>query len=211
MKYLLVLLCCAFLAAPAARAQVGVNQAKPEQTLDVNGKIKVGDDAAIPTDGTVRYNAAEGDFEGRTGGNWKSFTQAGGVPYVNAEAFGGAVTVARNANANLRLFPLQGNGASLGDTPPAGKIFVVTHMAPAITSFDATSRYSILVQRISGLIFAQAMFLNCQSADCPATYGDPVPLMILEPGDVIRVTNNSFSSGSVRLGVRGFLVDALDY
>lgn len=48
-------------------AQVGVNNDMPEQALDVNGKIKLGDDATTPTEGTIRYNSATKTFEGFDG------------------------------------------------------------------------------------------------------------------------------------------------
>ena len=46
-------------------AQVGVNNPKPQQALDVDGKIKLTDDATVPTDGTVRYNNPEGTWPAR--------------------------------------------------------------------------------------------------------------------------------------------------
>lgn len=54
-------------------AQVGVNTPNPEQALDVAGKIKVSDDNMTPTDGTMRYNSAEGAFGGFSEGEWSSF------------------------------------------------------------------------------------------------------------------------------------------
>lgn len=51
-------------------AQVGVNTDTPEQALDINGKVKVGDDATAPTEGTIRYNSTEKTFEGFNGTSW---------------------------------------------------------------------------------------------------------------------------------------------
>jgi hypothetical protein len=57
--------------------KLGIGTAIPEQKLDVNGKIKLGDDVLIPVAGTIRWNAANKDFEGFDGDAWISFTKAG--------------------------------------------------------------------------------------------------------------------------------------
>lgn len=54
--------------------QVGIKTTNPDQALDVNGKIKLGDDARTPTAGTIRYNFAAGEFEGFDGVQWKVLT-----------------------------------------------------------------------------------------------------------------------------------------
>lgn len=54
----------------ALQAQVGINTETPNQMLSVNGKVELGDDAVAPTEGTLRFNAAETDFEGYAGGAW---------------------------------------------------------------------------------------------------------------------------------------------
>lgn len=51
---------------------VGVGTSNPSQKLDVHGKIKVGDDAQAPEEGTVRYNVATNNFEGYNGSEWVS-------------------------------------------------------------------------------------------------------------------------------------------
>ena len=47
-------------------------------TLDVNGKLRVGDDSSLPTAGSIRWNAASHDFEGYNGTEWVSFTKSNG-------------------------------------------------------------------------------------------------------------------------------------
>ncbi|HEX2628913.1 MAG TPA: hypothetical protein VHM26_07875 [Chitinophagaceae bacterium] len=69
-----------------AQNNVGVGTTSPTQRLHVNGKIKVGDDVASPSAGTIRWNAARSDFEGFNGNEWLSLTQGkqagtiGGLP-----------------------------------------------------------------------------------------------------------------------------------
>lgn len=54
-------------------AQVGINNPNPSQTLDVGGKIKVGDDQITPVAGTIRYNRVSKTFEGYDGTEWSVF------------------------------------------------------------------------------------------------------------------------------------------
>jgi FG-GAP repeat len=58
----------------------GIGTATPVQKLEVNGKIKLGDDAEVPVAGTIRWNDTEKDFEGYTGTAWVSLTKAGVPP-----------------------------------------------------------------------------------------------------------------------------------
>jgi hypothetical protein len=58
----------------------GIGTSTPAQKLEVNGKIKLGDDAEVPVAGTIRWNDTEKDFEGYTGTAWVSLTKAGIPP-----------------------------------------------------------------------------------------------------------------------------------
>ncbi|MFM9908265.1 MAG: hypothetical protein ACKVOW_02885 [Chitinophagaceae bacterium] len=53
---------------------IGINTQDPLQQLDVNGKIKIGNDNAAPVEGSIRYNSFMKDFEGFNGTNWVSLT-----------------------------------------------------------------------------------------------------------------------------------------
>jgi hypothetical protein len=55
--------------------KVGVQTAAPMQALDVNGKLKLGNDNTAPIAGTIRWNADTNDFEGYNGTDWISFTK----------------------------------------------------------------------------------------------------------------------------------------
>ena len=56
-------------------AQVGINESNPNQQLDINGKIEIGNDNSTPTEGTIRYNSQKKDFEGWNGSTWLSLTK----------------------------------------------------------------------------------------------------------------------------------------
>jgi hypothetical protein len=49
----------------------------PQQKLEVNGKIKIGNDNAADVAGSIRYNTTTKDFEGFTGSGWVSLTKTG--------------------------------------------------------------------------------------------------------------------------------------
>lgn len=87
-------------------AQVGVDNPNPEQALDVAGKIKLTDDATPPTDGTIRYNAAEGAYEGYTAGEWEAFNGKSatptGVDYLHFRAW--RVPIATSVNSSWVIF-----------------------------------------------------------------------------------------------------------
>lgn len=57
-------------------SKAGVNRTNPVNTLDVNGKLRLGDDSSTPTAGSIRWNAANHDFEGFDGNCWVSFTRS---------------------------------------------------------------------------------------------------------------------------------------
>ncbi|MBK9983435.1 MAG: proprotein convertase P-domain-containing protein [Saprospiraceae bacterium] len=54
--------------------KVGINTANPQATLDVNGKVKIGDDTAQQSAGMIRFSTMANDFEGFNGSVWKSMT-----------------------------------------------------------------------------------------------------------------------------------------
>jgi hypothetical protein len=65
---------------------VGIGAQNPTQILDVNGKIRIGDDENPPDAGTIRWNSSTSDFEGYNGTKWVSLTQktnTWGVQYAS--------------------------------------------------------------------------------------------------------------------------------
>lgn len=58
--------------------KTGINTSSPASVLDVNGKLKLGDDIVAPQAGMVRWNSSSNDFEGYNGTIWLSLTNKGG-------------------------------------------------------------------------------------------------------------------------------------
>ena len=65
--------------------KVGVNTSSPSQTMDVSGKLKLGDDTTAPQAGTIRWNATTNDFEGYNGQAWLSFTKNEGSDWGSSD------------------------------------------------------------------------------------------------------------------------------
>ena len=59
--------------------ETGFGTTSPSQRVHINGKLKIGDDAKAPTEGTIRYNSTNNSFEGYDGTKWINL--GGSSPY----------------------------------------------------------------------------------------------------------------------------------
>jgi len=59
--------------------ETGFGTTNPNQKVHINGKLKIGDDAKAPTEGTMRYNSVKKSFEGYDGTKWINL--GGSSPY----------------------------------------------------------------------------------------------------------------------------------
>uniref|UniRef100_UPI00404780A3 hypothetical protein n=2 Tax=Mariniflexile sp. TaxID=1979402 RepID=UPI00404780A3 len=200
-------------------AQVGVNNPNPEQALDVNGKVKLANDAIAPSAGTMRYDATSSDFEGYNGTRWNSFTQSrsSGLPSNAVPVHGYNIyNVARNTRKSLTFKNWQ-TGTTF-QTPPEGKFLIVTSVYSYLQSTSTVNQiygFNIGVSpRIDNFPEVGDAFLTLFSDRLtPPLVGDGAPLFVLLPGEYITVSNNvfNFNFDSLYVTVRGFLVDDLDY
>ena len=202
-----------FLLALSLTAQVGVNNTTPEQALDVNGKIKLTDDATAPSAGTLRYNDADGDFEGYNGSEWKSLTTAGAGP-SNPVAYHGRTTgVAQGNTADVTFTPWE--SGSTFTVVPAGKYFLVTSLeyhANGLGNDDLLIKAFIYVRTSSNGIVTSLTFDGPASSLTPRIASRDNPLVILRPGDRLQLNHVITSDKNfIELRARGFLVDDLDF
>ncbi|CAH8283789.1 hypothetical protein EV196_102637 [Mariniflexile fucanivorans] len=210
----------AFLIFLNLNAQVGINNNSPEQTLDVNGKLKITDDANTPTAGTIRYTTFSDDFEGYNGTEWKSLTEqkSSGTPSNPVPYFGRSnpVTVG-NGIGDPGLVTLQSweNNASFNSVP-AGKFFLVTRIQAQDNNLTTT------FERIDCLLYAaqgtslrsstQVRMVGSNRELVTLTGDQSNPLMILRPGDRITIFNNNLASETtINVLIHGFLVNELDF
>lgn len=76
---LILLLVTILISCSRGYAQVGINMLVPQQSLDVNGKIRVSDDSLTPQAGTIRYDNSTNNFEGHDGSVWQQLNNAAAV------------------------------------------------------------------------------------------------------------------------------------
>lgn len=202
-------------------AQVGVNTDTPSQALDVMGKIQIADDATAPERGTIRFNDTTSEFEGYDGTEWKvlSMDKTGGTPTAPIPYNGRSSAIqVDNASAVFCTFRRAGAlgtpGVSSFTQVLAGKHFLVTvinvednNLSTVNERIDITLRAGTTSSR-----FEASLRLTGSNFALPTVTGDSSnPLLILRPGENVRLFNNSNSQTTINVNFRGFLVDDLDF
>lgn len=221
MRLLFALLLCSL--APALAAQVGVNNPSPEQALDVDGKVKLSDDATPPSDGTVRYNDSEESFEGFAGGEWQSFNKTmtpEDVEEVAIYAFNlppASGTNTSNFTDETVMVDLE-TGALRSSTfspyeVPAGKLLVIDHVF--VTGRDEQPDEFFYVGIVRGVGTTGSITIrnprlyvsgNTSSGTQELT-GVRSPLLVLRTGERLAVYNSPNSQTNVRIVCYGFVID----
>jgi hypothetical protein len=203
-------------------AQVGVNNPTPSQALDVVGKIQLSDDEKPPERGTIRFNDRTSEFEGYNGTEWKvlsldksSDTPTGPIPYGG---YSSPVAVGNNVAVNC-LFEKSGTASSPGPASftqvPADHYFIITHinvidnnLSSALERMNVSLRAGTSFSR-----FSTALRYGGTNHSFPPIAGSLTsPLIILRPGENIRIFNNAnISQTTLNVSFRGFLVEDLTY
>jgi len=96
---------------------VGVGLDTATQKLEINGKIKIGDESTVSTPGTLRYNSNENRFEGYTNAGWKILGQKNRKIVEGASSFSSRVST-NYINNSTRVFYTSGAGTSHIMYPP---------------------------------------------------------------------------------------------
>lgn len=97
--------------------KVGINTSSPQQSLELNGKLKLSDDAVSPQAGTIRWNSSTSDFEGYNGSSWLSLTKKennGGWGIGASTNENGSINGALEAGNFGRSVAINGNYAIIG-------------------------------------------------------------------------------------------------
>ncbi|OAV43790.1 hypothetical protein A3850_004435 [Lewinella sp. 4G2] len=210
-------------------AQVGVNNSSPEQTLDVNGKVKIGNDGATPSDGTLRYNSSEESFEGYAGGEWQSLNKAASGQNVRALSFHEAIVSVAGGTGTTNFTLIRntidsetGGFINSGNNPyvtPTGKLIAIDRIT--VIASDgvpdeffyvgvAPASYNAQTNEISS-IRNPRIYVSGSSSTGPAIHmANHAPLFVLRPGQVLSINNTPSSQTRVRVVVHGFEVDSLE-
>ncbi|WP_020567655.1 hypothetical protein [Neolewinella persica] len=203
-------------------AQVGVNTPTPSQALDVMGKIQVSDDATPPERGTIRFNDQTSEFEGYNGREWKvlsldksSDTPTGPIPYGG---FSSPVPVGNTEAVNC-TFEKSGVTGDPGPNSftqvPAGHYFIITHinvldnnLSTGLERMNVSIRAGTSFSRFSTAL----RYAGTNHSFPPISGSLTSPLIILRPGENIRIFNNAnISQTTLNVAFRGFLVEDLTY
>lgn len=190
-------------------SQVGINNTNPNQALDVNGKVKIGNDGVTPSEGTLRYGST-GDFEGYTSGGWRSFTQSsssiipGDIIPITASS-----TISPNVTQDFTIYDAFTLNSYV--TIPSGKYFMVTSIVVTSNTTGTTGVHALTIgPRVSTTypIFYRSIDLKGDRATSSQTLSDPYGfLVIIRPGEKFSIYNSSNSDYPVDITVRGFLLD----
>lgn len=207
-------------------AQVGVNNPDPEQALDVAGKVKISDDAATPTDGTIRYNETDGTFEGFTNGEWevlnKSVMADRPIP-VTLAMFN---TQPSSTWEDMDLVDTHGNGFTFGlnsdnqrRAVPAGYLLVIDMIEVMGMNRDSDEQFRVNIAgsranetpaggRVNPQVYVSG---SCKGGNVTLGTGR-APIIVLQAGEQLVFVNDSSSSNTdgVRMLATGFLVQDLD-
>lgn len=213
MKCTLLLVGFALCVLPKGAAQVGVNNDTPTQTLDVNGKIKVSDDATAPESGTIRFNDGNGTFEGYDGAEWTSLTNSPtGLPSGAIAVYGRSSSLSPSASSASTITLRAWAGGAFNQVPP-GKYLVVTTILPRDNDIGTADDFlnGVLCASSTGTSYGNCIPLAGTTrnfAPLIASLGNP--LLVVGPGQYLTAGAGS-TSDIINIDVRGFLVDDLDY
>lgn len=204
-------------------AQVGVNTQSPSQALDVAGKIRVADDAMPPDRGTIRFNAQNREFEGYDGTEWKilSLTKSSDTPTapIPYGGFSSPVAVGNQEAVNCtfeKSAVLTGTpGPSTFTTVPDDHYFIITHINVLdnnLSSGEERMNVSIRAGANFSRFSTALRYAGTNHSFPPITGSLTSPLIILRPGERIRIFNNANASQTtLNVAFRGFLVEDLTY
>ena len=201
---------------PILNAQVGVNTETPNQMLSVNGKVEIGDDSVTATEGTMRYNAEDADFQGFANGQWHSFTNRANLPKNAKPVFGYIQACSPGELEDFTLYYEETN-AFAATQIPAGKFLIVTEFTfnpnSLTTNLDAIN-YLTIGPRVYGIEYPdyrrRSLFV-VQWKTPQRHISGMSPAFIVRPGEYFSISNESTSTHTLDARMRGFLVDDLNF
>ena len=197
------------------QAQVGINTETPNQMLSVNGKVELGDDAVAPTEGTLRFNATETDFEGYAGGTWQSMTGRSFFP-KNAVPYYGYTNIVSPGQSIRITFRNAANGNIFHLNVPANKYMIVTSVTfkPTAVYTTDTAQYLEIGPRFSSAThpdYERSIRIAVKAHQINRLVGENGFLFIVRPGEALAMYNSTGSTQRWEARVTGFLVDNLEF
>ena len=211
MKDNLFVVLCLLVSTSILGQKVGVQTATPEQTVHVQGKLKVEDDNHPPTRGTIRYTPD--DFEGFTGSGWTSFTKQANsnLPSNPIPVYGYSFAISVG-EANQQVTFHRYSDLTSFSTVPIGKFLLITSVLIEPNGIDVSGTFEATFGRAVGGTVNQFSAHRVLGNQFSEFYKDPFGILcIVRGGETFRMTNESSSDFTINIKVRGFLVDDLDF
>ncbi|WP_235299460.1 FG-GAP repeat protein [Portibacter marinus] len=143
----------------------GFGASNPSQKVQVNGKIKIGDDATAPSAGTIRFNTSTKSFEGYDGGKWINFGGSGGT--------GGASAV-RLPDNNFSPSDLLTSFSKLKSMVAAGPFLALKFLIDDVGSTDYA--FIVLYEDIGSGQWQRRLTLQSEVAGFSPSLGDDMAL-----------------------------------
>ena len=113
---------------------VGINYsstASPSQILDVNGKLRVGDDSRIPGGGTIRYNSATTKLQFYNGSSWIDAGSRWSIDGSTIHYTDGKVLIGRTTTIGAEHFGVRANATGT----QYGGMYMETNGSPTTRPF----------------------------------------------------------------------------
>ncbi|MDO5656279.1 MAG: hypothetical protein Q4G27_09085 [Flavobacteriaceae bacterium] len=198
-------------------AQVGVNTEHPNQMLSVNGKVEIGDDTAPPTEGTMRFNRENTQFEGYNGRNWNRLAGSnGGFPHIIAHITG-LVSVHPEYGIVSLFLTDETNGLPIGAEVPADTYLLVTdifiessNFPGSVNDFCNISLGPVLTSGNFIDVYREHRISVSNMRNVHRITAGHSPLFIVRPGESLKVFSY-FNSAHVYVKIKGFFVSDLNY
>lgn len=203
-------------------SQVGINTEKPTQTLDVNGRLKVGEDPnLLNEEGAIRYNELAQDLEGFAEGDWKSLTSTNvgeSAIYIQLYHFGLSNNGTWVAPSRTQSYDDNGIGTTTGNLPvPTGKILVIDQVCATAEGAGQSLDFYAGIRESTGIgngVNPQLYITGSSGAGTTCLQGNKAPLLVVTAGNRVQMVNSTVSDSGfqVRIFATGFLLNSLkDY
>lgn len=189
-----------------------VQQLDSQESLQLEGGLIISESqGGNPEAGTIQWNDSKSDFEGYNGSEWVSFTNksngllpSGAIPVTGYDS---AVSPGNVDNLSFRYM----DGSGFFTTVPSGKFVLISSINIQSNNLAETGLYKVTLRPENGGSpdFNRSYFLSGDRVSIQHIT-DPYGLLtVLRPGETLQAVNEAQSDFTVRVSVRGFLVDDL--
>lgn len=147
-----------------SEGETGFGTSSPSQKVHINGKLKIGDDAKAPTEGTIRYNSSNQSFEGYDGTRWVKL--GGSSPFGHTGSF----------NLPDTSYHFDVSGEEVVGIQVNGNLVAIRSRLPIPSTIPNVFTYKIYIdlfeQEITNGSWVHHLILSSSSKDSDANNGN---------------------------------------